>query len=198
MRPSALLDRLPPAGAGIRIVGVDGFSGSGKTTLADALGALDGVDVVSIEAFYLGWHGLAAGVDRALTQFVRPLRAGRTPTVRPWDWEHDTQGPPTPWPVAPTVVLEGCGAGAAALRPHEDLTVWVHAEPAERDRRLRARADWELYRPHRAAFERQEQDLARRDRTARHADLVVSLDPDGGIRVLGGEDGQPGWVRSAP
>ena len=196
MRPSELLERLP--GTGVRILGVDGFSGSGKTTLADALARVDGVSVVSIEAFYPGWDGLAAGVDRALAQLVLPLRAGRVPTVRPWDWEHGTEGPPTPWPVGPTVVLEGCGAGAVALRRHQDLTVWVHAEPAERERRLRARADWALYRPFRAGFERQEQDLARRDRTAEHADLVVAVDPDGGIRVLGGEDDAPGWVRSAP
>ena len=198
--PIALLARLPPPVPGRPlIVGVDGFSGSGKTTLAAALGGAPGVEVVSIETFYEGWTGLAAGVGRALEQLVLPLRAGETPVRRPWDWDGGVEGPPTPHSTAAdVVVLEGCGAGADVLRRHQDLTVWVHAAPAERDRRLRARADWPVYAPHRAGWEAQEQSLASRERTAAGADVVVRMDPDGGAVVLGPATGGDDWVPSAP
>ena len=197
--PINLLDRLPAAVPGRpRLVGVDGFSGSGKTTLAAALGRVPGVDVVSIEEFYEGWTGLEAGVGRALEQFVLPLRTGTTPLLRPWDWERGVEGPPTRRPTtADVVVLEGCGAGAGVLRRRQDLTVWVHAEPAERERR-RARADWPVYAPHRGAWEAQERALATRERTASAADVVVRIDRDGTLVVLEQVTDGGDWVPSAP
>lgn len=199
MDPTDWLDRLPPATAARpRLVGVDGFSGSGKTTLAAALGARPGVTVVSLEIFSPGWSGLAAGVGRALDQLVVPLLRGETPVVRPWDWEHDREGVPTRLEASGVVVLEGCGAGAGALRRHQDLTVWVEADAAARDRRLRARGDWALYAPHRSAWGHQEQALEARERTAAHADLVVTVDPDGGAAVVGGVGGGPDRLRSGP
>lgn len=200
MEPAVLLDAVPRTGRGPpRLVGVDGFSGSGKTTLATALAACDGVTVVSIEMFYRGWSGLADGVGRALEQLVEPLVRGGTPVVRPWDWDHDREGPPTrPDLPGDVVVLEGCGAGARPLRRHQALTVWVHADPAVREERLRARDDWPVHAPHRAAWERRERLLEERERTAAAADLVVSLDPDGAVHVIGPAAEGPDWVRSRP
>ena len=195
----ALLDRLgPPRPGRPRLVGVDGFSGSGKTTLAEALGARDGVSVVSIEQFYRGWSGLAEGVREAREQLVDALLAGRTPVVTPWDWRRDRIGEPRPLALGPVVVLEGCGAGAGPLREHQDLTIWVHADAAERERRLRARADWPQYAPHRPEFDRQERSLAAREDTRAQSDVVVAVDPNGGIALIAGEGGGPGAVPSGP
>ncbi|MFC5948682.1 hypothetical protein ACFQH9_10395 [Pseudonocardia lutea] len=70
----------------------------------------------------------------------------------------------------PVVLLEGCGSGAAALRPFTSTAIRVDCPPAERERRLRARADWPGYAPHRARFLAQER---RYFATAPEPDLVV-------------------------
>jgi hypothetical protein len=99
-----------------------------------------------------------------------------------------------PRPVGPLVVVEGCGAGALPLRDAFSLLVWVDADPAERERRLHARDDWEVYAPHRATFERQEQALAATEGTRAAADLVVTR---GGDRTwLARVPHADEWVRS--
>jgi hypothetical protein len=192
-----LLDRAraaPPRAGAVRLLGVDGFSGAGKTTLAEDLRRADPtITVLSIEIFYLGWDGLAAGPRRAHEQLVEPLRRAEVPVVEPWDWRHDRVAPPCRRPVGPLVVVEGCGAGAPPLRAALSLLVWVDADPAERQRRLRARDDWAVYAPHRAGFERQEQALAAAHGTRAAADVVVTRGADG--RLTAAVDGDE-WVRS--
>jgi hypothetical protein len=197
MGAAHLLERAraaPPRAGTVRLIGIDGFSGAGKTTLALDLRRDDPtVTVLSIEAFYLGWEGLAAGPRRAHDQLVEPLRRGEVPVVEPWDWRHDRVASPRRLPVGPLVVVEGCGAGAALLRGSLSLLVWVDADPAERERRLRARDDWAVYAPHRAAFERQEQALAATHGTRAAADVVVTRAADG--RLSSPTSGDE-WVRS--
>jgi hypothetical protein len=164
------------------LVGIDGFSGAGKTALAAALGRCDDVAVVSIEEFYRGWDGLTDGPERAVAGLVGPLVEGRTPAWRAWDWAGDREGPRVARPLPQrVVVLEGCGAGARVLRAHEALTVWVDAPAAERERRLRARADWALYAPHRAAWRRRERAFAAGEGLPEDADTVVRWHPDGWV-----------------
>lgn len=167
------------------LIGVDGFSGAGKSTLAAALSAADpAVTVLSIESFYLGWDGLAAGPGRAAGQLVAALARGETPVVTPWDWRRGREGGPRERPVGPLAVLEGCGAGARVLRSSYALLVWVHAGPDDREARLRARPDREDYAPHRAAFERQEQALAAAEGSRAAADVVVTSPGTDGWFVL--------------
>ena len=197
MRGAHLLERAraAPARAGtVRLLGIDGFSGAGKTTLADDLRRADPtVTVLSLETFYLGWEGLAAGPRRAREQLVEPLRRGEVPVVEPWDWRHDRVAAPQRRPVGPLVVVEGCGAGAPPLREALSLLVWVDADPDERERRLHARDDWAVYAPHRAAFERQERALAATHGTRAAADVVVTRVEDGWrARRADGDE----WVRS--
>ena len=168
------------------LVVVDGFSGAGKTTLAAELRRADrSVTVQSIEAFYLGWDGLAAGPARAFAQLVEPLARGEVPVVSPWDWRHDRVAAPRRRVVAGLLVVEGVGAAARPLRDAASLSVWVDAGPDERERRLTGRADWADYRPHRAAFERQEQALAATEGTREAVDLVLRREAEM-------------WVRSGP
>jgi hypothetical protein len=192
-----LLERVraaPPRAGAVRLLGIDGFSGAGKTTLALDLRRADPtVTVLSIETFYLGWEGLAAGPRRAHEQLVEPLRRGEVPVVEPWDWRHDRVAAPRRRPVGPLVVVEGCGTGAPPLREALSLLVWVDADPDERERRLHARDDWAVYAPHRAAFERQEQALAAAHGTRGAADLVVTRAEDG--RLTSPTDSDE-WVRS--
>lgn len=178
------LSEMAPSAGDTILVGIDGFSGAGKTALAEALGLRDGVDVVSIEEFYPGWEGLAQGPERALAGLVEPLRERRTPCWRSWDWEHGREGPQTERPLSgPVVVLEGCGAGAGVLRAHQALTVWVEAAPEERERRLRGRADWPVYEPHREAWQRREQALAEQEDLPDAADALVRYHSDGCLDI---------------
>ena len=68
-----------------------------------------------------------------------------------------------------------------ALREHQALTVWVDAGAAERERRLRARSDWPLYAPHRAAWRSREEALAAQEGLPEAADVVVRWDADGSL-----------------
>ncbi|WP_018330468.1 hypothetical protein [Actinomycetospora chiangmaiensis] len=132
--------------------------------------------VQSIEPFYLGWDGLAAGPVRAADQLLEPLRRGDVPEVAPWDWRRGEVAPSRRRVVSGLLVLEGVGAAARPLRDAASLSVWVDAPAADRGARLRGREDWATYAPHRAAFERQEQALAASEGTRAAVDVVVTYD----------------------
>ena len=110
------LVRFRPAIGATRLVTLDGHSGAGEARLAGGLArALGRVPVVHLDVFYPGWDGLAAGVELAVDWVARPLVTGRRARWRRYDW---TAGRFAEWqesPCAPIVVLEGCGAGSAAL-----------------------------------------------------------------------------------
>ncbi|MFC5136953.1 hypothetical protein ACFPK1_01800 [Actinomycetospora rhizophila] len=184
---TSTLTSLPASVGDTVLVGVDGFSGAGKTALAEDLAVHSDITVISIEEFYLGWAGLAEGPARAVAGLVEPLRRGEHPRWRAWDWEHGTEGPERERPIRTrVVVLEGCGAGARVLRGHEALTVWIDADPDEREGRLRDREDWPLYAPHRDAWWRAEHGLAEREGLPGAADVVVRRGANGSVERLRG------------
>ena len=163
----------PPVGA-TRLVTVDGPSGAGKTRLAGRLArALGRAPVVHLDFLYPGWDGLAAGVDLAVAWVARPLAAGRPARWRRYDWAAGRFAEWHETPCAPVVVLEGCGAGSAALRPFTSTAVWVDTPPQLRDERLRRRADWPGYAPHRARWVAQEEAVFAVERPWEQADAVV-------------------------
>ena len=170
---AALVRERPPVGA-VRLVTVDGYSGAGKTRLTGRLArALGRVPTVHLDFFYPGWEGLAAVVPLAVEWVAEPLVSGRPARWRRYDWSADrfAEWHETPW--APVVVLEGCGAGAAALRPFTSTAVWVETPAAQREERLRARLDWTRYAPHRALWVAQEEALFAAERPWERADVVV-------------------------
>ncbi len=169
----ALVRERPAVGA-VRLVTVDGYSGAGKSRLTGWLAAALGrVPTVHLDFFYPGWDGLAAGVELAAEWVAAPLTLGRPARWRRYDWAAGrfAEWRETPW--APVVVLEGCGVGSAVLRPHTSTAVWVDTPAELRERRLRARADWPRYAPHRAGWVAQEQALFAVERPWEHAAAVV-------------------------
>ena len=171
-------------GPGPLVLGIDGRSGSGKSDLArEVLAQLraqlggDAVAGLALEDAYRGWHGLAAGVEAVASGVLAPLSQGRPGAVARYDWvagvvDGDLVVPAPGAPMPRVLVVEGCGAGAAACAPYVDLLVWLEAPEPVRRRRAMARdaASWShLW----AAWEAQEQALldARDARAA--ADLVV-------------------------
>ncbi|MFC5995607.1 hypothetical protein ACFQE5_15435 [Pseudonocardia hispaniensis] len=156
-----------------RLVTVDGFSGAGKTELATHLGVALDAPVLTLEELYPGWDGLADAVPLAVEWIAEPLAAGRPARWRVWDWERGVRGAWHELAAVPLVVLEGCGAGARALRPFTRVAIWVDAPPEQRERRLRARADWPGYAPFRTRWAAQEEAFHARERTRERADVIV-------------------------
>lgn len=132
----------------MRRVVIDGGSGAGKTTigrrLTEAWTRLSGepVQLVSLDSFYPGWHGLAAASRMVVDDVLHPTRPG----YRRWDW---VANQPTDWvdldPERP-MVIEGCGALTPASAARVDLTIWVELDAAERKRRALGR-DGDGYAP---------------------------------------------------
>lgn len=88
---------------------VDGPSGAGKTSFATRLATQQGWDIVHLDDFYPGWHGLAAGAEMVARDVLHPQRPG----FRRWDWDRDCPGE---WvgissgPRTRPLIVEGVGA----------------------------------------------------------------------------------------
>lgn len=169
----ALIGERPAVGS-LRLVTVDGYSGAGKSRLTGRLAAALGrVPAVHLDFFYPGWDGLAQAAGLAVDWVAAPLHAGRPARWRRWDWTAGrfAEWHETPW--APVVVLEGCGAGAAELRPFASTSIWIDTPPELREQRLHRRLDWPRYAPHRARWAAQEQAFYAAERPWEQADAVV-------------------------
>jgi uridine kinase len=134
----ALAVRVADAGprcGSTRLVCIDGPAGSGKTTLAGALSeALGGAPVVNMDDLYEGW-GQALGdplAARVEAWLLLGWEAG-LPGMHPrFDWILGRYAEWVTVPVAPIVILEGCGSGSARIREWASLVVWVEAQAALR------------------------------------------------------------------
>ena len=127
---------------GTRWVGVDGFAAAGKSTLARRIAAaLPGARIISVDDF--GRAGLR-GWDRALfvSSVLEPLLAGRPARYRRWDLLADAGLDWVAVPPGVPVVVEGVSATDDRVPVPWDVTLWVDAPTAERERRIRARANY--------------------------------------------------------
>jgi uridine kinase len=151
--PGAIAGRVlgaPPRMGATRLLAVDGPAGSGKSTLATAVvaalagesrptGAVSAV-VLHMDDFFEGWSGLDDAVlARVEAQVLKPLSRGEPAHWQRYDWE---SGAFAEWHGVrdvEVVVLEGCGSGAAALRPYASVLTWIEVDLDERLRRGIAR-----------------------------------------------------------
>ena len=123
------------------------------------------MSVVSLDAFFPGWDGLAEGSAMVARDVLRAVDPG----YRRWDWALDR---PAEWvPVDPDadLLVEGCGALTPANRERATAGIWVVG--AERERRARAlRRDGEALAAHWAGWAAQERDHWRLHAPRRLAD----------------------------
>jgi len=154
------------------LICVDGPAGAGKTTLAGELAGSRGLSVVHLDDLYPGWDGLDS-FEPLAAAVVDDLAAGREASYPLWDWYAGTYAERVPVPADRGLVLEGVGAGNAALAAHATVLVWVEAPPEACDARWLAR-DGELMRAHAPAWRRAEATLFAKERTRERADLVVA------------------------
>ena len=123
------------AWSGTRLVVVDGPAGSGKSTLAGQLGAVLPAQVLHMDDLYEGWGGLEPAWDRLDAWVLAPLGAGRPGRYRRFDWGLDRFAEWHDVPVAPYLIVEGCGAARREADAVAALRVWVEAPDDVRLRR---------------------------------------------------------------
>ncbi|GHH75891.1 hypothetical protein GCM10018793_20530 [Streptomyces sulfonofaciens] len=138
-RLAGALRRLAPSLGPVRLVAVDGHAGSGKSTFAGRLAAaLGGAPVLALDDLatheeFFAWTG------RMREQVIEPLGRGEPARYRPYDWRARRLGPARELPPAPVMIVEGVGAGRAALRPWLSCLLWMETPREESWRRGRRR-----------------------------------------------------------
>ncbi|MCB8903187.1 MULTISPECIES: uridine kinase [unclassified Streptomyces] len=117
--------RLPPSCGPVRLIAVDGHAGSGKSTLAARLStALGDAPVLHLDD--LATHEeLFEWTGRLREQVLDPLARGESASYRPYDWNLRRFGEARELPPAPVVLVEGVGAGRAAVRPLLAWLLWM-------------------------------------------------------------------------
>ncbi|GGK06828.1 hypothetical protein GCM10011583_43140 [Streptomyces camponoticapitis] len=133
------LRALPPSCGPVRLVAVDGHAGSGKSTFATRLAAaLGGAPVLRLddlathEAFF-DW------TERLAEDVLGPLSRGASARYAPYDWTLRRFRTPRPLLPAPVVLIEGVGAGRAAVRPWLARLLWMDRGAEESWQRGRER-----------------------------------------------------------
>lgn len=133
------LRRSTPSCGASRLIAVDGHAGSGKSTFAALLStALGGAPVLHLDA--LATHAEPFEWTGSMRrQVIEPLSRGEPAHYRPYDWDARAFGAPLTLPAAPVVLVEGVGAGRAALRPWLARLLWMELPREEAWRRGRRR-----------------------------------------------------------
>ncbi|MET9592132.1 hypothetical protein ABZY45_14420 [Streptomyces sp. NPDC006516] len=119
------LRSLPPSCGPVRLIAVDGHAGSGKSTFTGRLAtALGGAPVLHLDD--LATHDeLFAWTDRLRDQVLDPLSRGEPARYAPYDWTARRFGPRRTLEAAPVLLVEGVGAGRAAVRPFLAGLLWM-------------------------------------------------------------------------
>ena len=153
------------------IVAIDGRSGAGKTSLAQLVAERLAAPVVHMDDIYPGWDGLAAALPVLADEVLIPLRSGDSGVFRRWDWAAGEHGGELEVPVAPFVVVEGCGSSVGPAGQLADLRVWLDADTEQRRARGLTR-DAGSFDEQWDSWAQQEDELFEADQTREHADLV--------------------------
>ena len=178
------------------IVAVDGRGGSGKTTLTTALtAAVPGAQVLHLDD--LIWNEPLYDWDQLYVDTLTRLRQAGSLDLVPDKWrEHGREGSIRIPAGSPLVLVEGTGAGLAAVRSLIDAHVWVQTgdDVAERRGIKRDIAEgvngdaeesvrfWHWWMAGERLF-------FAKDRPWRRADVIVSGDAPAGV-----EPGETAWI----
>lgn len=152
---------------------IDGGSGSGKTTLALRLAdrlrpQFPRLQVVGLDDFYPGWHGLAAASETLTRTVLASTGAG----YRRWDWVGERPGAWVDLDAGAPILVEGCGALTPASAALASTSIWVERDAAERKALALAR-DGDGFRPWWDVWAAQEQQHWDSDRPQDLAEVVV-------------------------
>jgi uridine kinase len=172
---AAVLASAPRLG-GIRLVCIDGPAGSGKTTFGRRLAESLDAPLVHMDDLYAGWT-LVGAAARLAAGVLRPLRSGQPGAYHRFDWHAGAFATgPTTVPVAPALVVEGCGSCPPALDPLTTLRVWVEA-PSELRLRRGLERDGDALRGEWLRWQDREAAVFAAERTRARADLRIDGAP---------------------
>lgn len=156
-------------------IGIDGRSGAGKTHLAARMAATfaatSTVQVLSLEDLYPGWHGLSAGITAVARVLGRVQQTGSA-TYRCWDWHAGEWGERRRFGPAEILIVEGVGAGSAAIRPYLDVALFLALAEHPRRQRVLAR-DGRRDEQWWQTWARQEEQYLTAEDPQRNADVVL-------------------------
>jgi hypothetical protein len=158
------------------ILAVDGRSSSGKSTFAARLaGMWAGATLVHTDD--IAWRQAVLDWTALLTEGVlAPVRAGRSVSYRPPQWDAGGRDGAIEVPADSTlVIVEGVGAGRRELAPVLDAVVWVESPEQDVDRRDAERvAAGETTPDDYAAWMAEERPFVEAERTWERAAFVIA------------------------
>ncbi|WP_241981277.1 AAA family ATPase [Cryobacterium algoritolerans] len=180
-RPSALLGPILAALAGAGptpVVLIDGPSGAGKSTLADRLAAAwpsggPKPELVRLDDIYPGWQGLDAAIEHLTRHVLAPRADGLPAAWQRYDWANARAAEWHPVDPAHPLIVEGCGALAAAHLRFSEIRIWLRADDGVRKRRALAR-DGDLFRSHWDEWQHEWETYLGRDDPERGATIRLS------------------------
>ncbi len=158
--------------SGTALVLLDGPAGSGKTTLAGQLAARWGGQVIHMDDLYLGWDGVAAGIDRLSGEVIAPMRRGGIVRFQRYDWHTRSLAEQITVDHPPVLIVEGCHSAQPDFDDVASLICWIEADDELRLRRGLAR-DGEAAREHWIQFMMDEQARYRSARTRERAHIHI-------------------------
>jgi predicted kinase len=150
------------------VVLIDGGSGSGKSTIAPVLADALGAQLVRLDDFYPGWHGLEAASEAVCSTVLAP----DAPGFWRWDWASGERAEWHPLDPGTPLVIEGSGTLSAANRTLATLGIWVELDAETRKARALVR-DGDLYAPWWDIWAEQERAFAAREHPAERADVIL-------------------------
>ena len=146
------------------VLAIDGPSCAGKSILAIAVALRSGASVLEGDDFYrhtlpqltvsqrevmsdAAVVGAVIDWERLRDQALLPLRAGKSATFQPYDWETDDGrlAPPKTIPAADLIIVEGVYAARPEFANLLDSAVYLGVDPQTRARRYAEREndpDW--------------------------------------------------------
>ncbi len=155
-----------------RRVLIDGPSGSGKTTLSKSF---SGYQILHLDDWYPGWHGLEEG-----SRIAEGLLSGELDAYPEWDWQRGQVARWVPVDRSKPWVIEGCGALTKKSAPLADLRIWLDSPPdIARTRGLER--DGAAYLPWWEIWNQQEQEHWQQNRPWELADIV--MDQESGLEL---------------
>jgi uridine kinase len=158
-----------------RLICIDGPAGSGKTTLAGALAeALGDAPVVHMDDLYQGWaQALGEPLASRVEAWLLVAWESGLPGMHPrFDWILGRYAEWVTVPLAPVVILEGCGSGSALIRQRASLVIWVEA-PGEVRLERGVERDGAALAPQWLAWQAHEEAHFAADGTRAAADVIV-------------------------
>ncbi|NBQ92879.1 MAG: hypothetical protein EBT82_03755 [Micrococcales bacterium] len=113
------------------IILIDGRACSGKSTLAGELQNelfIQGESlprIIHLDDLYLGWDGLAEGVDYLKRFILQPLLSKGTASWQEYDWDSGKRNSWREFSGGTPLIVEGCGAINSYTATIANFSVWL-------------------------------------------------------------------------